>query len=525
MFKNKRNLWITLILIVALAAGGYWVYTQYFAPAEVETTEATAVQTAVARRGDMIIYASAAGQVVPASEISIGFSSSGTLSELLVRVGSEVAAGDLLARLETNNSEADIVAATTSAELSVLDAQQVLDALYSDWEMQAAQALLAVETAEQELASLNDPTLRLAQAQLALAQAEDALDAAQVAYNRTQLTASQANIDAAYAAMLIAQDKLEQAQERFDQVADKPADDLSRAQAQSDLSAAEQTFYTAAASYNAMIGTSDATEEALAIAALAVAEATQAQALTDWEQAQTGATPGELAMAEANLAQAQAEWERIKDGPDPAEIYEAEVKLANAAAKLETAKEEQVVIELLAPISGTILSISVDVGESVGTNAIITLADLSQPLLEVYLDETDLDKVVVGFEVEVIFDAIPDEIFSGRVIEIDPALATVSGVQAVKALVQLDDFAKPQTLPIGLNASVDVIGGRAEDAVLVPVEALRQLGPDEYAVFVVTDGEPLLRVISVGLIDFTFAEITSGLEAGEVVTTGIVETE
>ena len=148
-------------------------------------------------------------------------------------------------------------------------------------------------------------------------------------------------------------------------------------------------------------------------------------------------------------------------------------------------------------------------------------------MLEVYLDETDLDKIATGFEVEVVFDALPDEAFTGRVVQVNPSLETVSGVQAIKALVQLDgsSFAKPQTLPVGLSASVDVIGGRAENAVLIPVEALRELGPDEYAVFVMEGGEPKLRVVEVGLVDFTSAEILSGLEPGEIVTTGIVETE
>jgi multidrug efflux pump subunit AcrA (membrane-fusion protein) len=97
----------------------------------------------------------------------------------------------------------------------------------------------------------------------------------------------------------------------------------------------------------------------------------------------------------------------------------------------------------------------------------------------------------------------------------------------VRTLVSLntDSFAKPLSLPVGLNASVDIIGGRTENAVLVPVEALRELGLDEYAVFVVENNEPTLRIVQVGLIDFVSAEIISGLEAGEVVTTGIVETE
>ena len=49
--------------------------------------------------------------------------------------------------------------------------------------------------------------------------------------------------------------------------------------------------------------------------------------------------------------------------------------------------------------------------------------------------------------------------------------------------------------------------------------------PGSYAVFVMENGAPKLRVVEVGLMDFTYAQILSGLEAGDVVTTGIVETE
>jgi multidrug efflux pump subunit AcrA (membrane-fusion protein) len=75
-----------------------------------------------------------------------------------------------------------------------------------------------------------------------------------------------------------------------------------------------------------------------------------------------------------------------------------------------------------------------------------------------------------------------------------------------------------------MNASVDVISGRAEGVALVPVEALRELEPGKYAVFVMEDGQPRLRTVEVGLTDLTYAEITSGLDVGEVVTTGVVET-
>jgi multidrug efflux pump subunit AcrA (membrane-fusion protein) len=78
---------------------------------------------------------------------------------------------------------------------------------------------------------------------------------------------------------------------------------------------------------------------------------------------------------------------------------------------------------------------------------------------------------------------------------------------------------------VGLNATVEVIGGQTQNAVLVPVEALRELSEGQYALFVMEDGEPKLRTVEVGLMDFTFAEILSGVAEGEVVTTGIVETQ
>jgi multidrug efflux pump subunit AcrA (membrane-fusion protein) len=76
-----------------------------------------------------------------------------------------------------------------------------------------------------------------------------------------------------------------------------------------------------------------------------------------------------------------------------------------------------------------------------------------------------------------------------------------------------------------MSASIEVIAGRAEDTLLVPVEALRELGPGQYAVFILEEGQPMLRPVEVGLRDFTYAEILDGLTQGDEVTTGIVETE
>jgi HlyD family secretion protein len=527
MFKNKKRLWILLIIALVVIAGGYVAYTQWLIPEETVAAETPAVQTAVARRGNLVISASAAGQVIPAAEFGLAFDEGGTLLEILVQVGEKVTADQVLARLDTGKSEETIALSISEAELSVLTAQQALDDIYASAEIDAAQALQDVETAQQNLDDMNDFDLRQAEALQAVAEAEDAVSEAQREYNNVRATAGQSTIAAAYAELVLAKDHLKDIQDKFDDYANKSDDNLIKANLQLQLNSAQNAYNDAFSYYNAVSGTGSDVDKALTEANLLAAQAQLSAAQREWERIKDGPTPGEQALAEAELAAAQAKWDVLKDGPDPDEIALVEANLANAKAQLTLAQEDKAIIELTAPIDGTIMSIDASIGEKVGTSSIMTIADLSQPVLEIYLDETDLNKVGVGYEVDVVFDALPDDTFTGHVIEVDPSLQDVYNSQVIRALAQLDadSFAKPQGLLVGMNASVDVIGGRTQDAVLVPVEALRELSPGEYAVFVMEGSEPKLRVVTVGLMDYTSAEITSGLEAGEIVTTGIVATQ
>ena len=214
----------------------------------------------------------------------------------------------------------------------------------------------------------------------------------------------------------------------------------------------------------------------------------------------------------------------MKDGPDPDELEKAELQLANAQAQLAVSERNLAEATVLAPFDGTVMAINGDVGDIV-SGSFITMAELSQPHLQIFLDETDLETLEIGNEVEVIFDAIPEVTYFGQVVQVDPGLTTTNNVTTAQGTAVLDPQETPNTgkLLVGMNAAVDVIGGRAEDVVLVPIEALRELSQGEYAVFVVEDGEPVLRLVEIGLMDFSFAEITSGLDAGETVSTGIVE--
>jgi multidrug efflux pump subunit AcrA (membrane-fusion protein) len=261
-------------------------------------------------------------------------------------------------------------------------------------------------------------------------------------------------------------------------------------------------------------------------AEISSARAAVSSAQSSLNSLKEGSSAQELAAAQSSVDQAQAQLDSLLSGTDAIDLQLAQITVKEAENSLATAKQTLAETVLMAPFAGTVMAVDAGVGERVGGTAFITLADLEQPLVEIYLDETDLDKVGLDYEAEITFDALPDQTFTGHVIQVDPQLTTSNRATVVRALLQLDadSFAKPQGLPVGLNASVEVISGRAEQALLVPVEALREVSTGQYAVFVMVDGQPELRMVEVGLMDYTYAEITSGLEQGDVVTTGIVTT-
>jgi HlyD family secretion protein len=459
---NKKWLsGIAIIVILAIAGGGYYYYRTRAATAQAAKTAEPAMQTAVARRGDLVLLASGSGQLVAASQMALSFDESGTLAELNVAVGDEVKAGDLLARLQTQNSPEDIAASVATAELDVITAQQAIDTLRANAEIAKTTAMNDISTYAQ---AVRDAQYTLENYSMPLIlQGMDTIQAVDLMKER---------LDAASAA--------------FEPYKYYPVTNATRQSLLVTLNEAQSNYDGAVKRLN-------------------------------YEYA--------LDVANANLAKARQDYEKYKDGPAADELSLAEATLANAQAKLALAKETQSVIELTAPMDGTVMTVSANVGEAVGTTAFITLADLKHPELDVYMDETDLSNVAVGYEADIVFDALPDQTFTGKVVSISPGLETVNNTQAVKVVVVMDPQNLSTPLLVGLNASVDVVSGRATNAVLVPVEAVRKLDEGEYAVFVMTNGKPLLRVVKVGLMDATSAQIISGVEAGDIVTTGIVKTQ
>ena len=251
------------------------------------------------------------------------------------------------------------------------------------------------------------------------------------------------------------------------------------------------------------------------------AELALTQAKLNLEAAQLDLENRDTTQAELSLAQAQLNLAADRLALETWDTTQAELSLAQAQLNLEAAQRQLEETTLIAPVSGTVMAVQAQVGESVGASPIVTLADVEEPQVLFWVEESDLMSVAPGNAVNIVFEALPDYTFPGEIVSVDPALVTVDGTPAVQSWASIDLSAYPVSLLCDMNAEVEIVAGEARNALLVPVQALRELGPDQYAVFVVqSDGELELRPVGVGLKDFVNAEILSGLKAGDVVSTG-----
>jgi multidrug efflux pump subunit AcrA (membrane-fusion protein) len=531
--KRSWLIWIGLGIIV-IVAGVLLVQTlvAYFNGSDPEQMASEIeIQQAVARQGTLTLSVNGSGEYVASDEVELGFQENGQLVALNVNVGDQVLEGDVLAQLKIDQTPAELAANVTNAELEVLRAQNNIDQYYENAEIAAAQALLALEEAQLVLESLEHYDLEMALAEQELRLAEDTVQEAEMKLYIVNSSPSQAAVDTAYASLLFKEkeldeikDQLAQAELQFKSAPNEAARDRLNQQIltlRARLANQQLEYENALYKYNTMDDPPENNELTVAETQLATAQAQLAEAKEKWETAQAGPANGDLAMAEAQLAAAQAEWERVKDGPGSNEIQLAEAALAKAEAELKLIEAGELILDLVSPIDGTVLSIDAHVGDRIEDQIILTLADLSQPIVEVYLDEIDSANVQVGDRAEINFDAIPERTFSGQVVEVDSELRRVGNTQGVRALVLLDE--PPNNLvnrPLGLNAAVDIIAEEAANTVLVMIEAIEQDADGGDIVYVIDGDQVETRLIQVGLKDATTAEVTTGLEPGERVAIG-----
>lgn len=472
-----------IVVLAVLGGGGAYAYSAWFAPEEV--VDEPTMQTATVRQGDLTLYATGSGELIAATDATFGFDASGQVTVLNVSVGDMVEAGDVLAEIDD-----------TDAQLAYQDAVRALNELISPSSIASAkqavaEAELSLIDAKDYLGYLISPSVLTWEEKVT--EAQNALLAAKAENDAEKIAAAEATLETA-------EGKLAWAQNDYYVYVDETFAETET----NDRTGEEKIvwYYDEKGNkYKNLLIPSDL-DIAQARAAYDLWKATLQEdewylALLQGEEIPENATGSQLAILET-----------------------AQTNVDNALANIEATR-------LVAPISGMIISLDANIGDQVSSNTnVITIADISEAYLDIYLDESDWGMIAVDYPVEVIFDVLPDKTFTGVVESVDPALYTESNTSVVRATVRLDAASYGGThLPIGSAAAVEVIGGEAKNAILVPIEALKEASPGQYTVFVMVDGKPKLRVVEIGLQDLFYAEVISGLEPGDVVTTGIMETE
>jgi HlyD family secretion protein len=474
-----------MAVISLMAAAGYTYYSKNYLATR--STTDSQIKIAVAQRGNLIVSASGKGTLIANSEATFGFKTSGQVTDVDIKVGDQVEAGQVLAQLDH-----------TLAQMKYTEAQQTLQELYS---------AASIATVEQEIATAQDteyyahewlkyllsPEVVEAEENLAIAQQK--LADAQTSAKATPSDNANQAVKEAESGVVFLSDKLTQAQTYY-----------------------QNEYLPETFGVYENIGSQRHPKQVLA---------TYIDPKTGKELPEIDApSADDIATARNNLAQAQ---QSIKEGQEYLEVlksgsipegatgtklttlYEAHLAADNAKAALDA-------IELIAPISGTVTSLDLSVGEQVDTTSVITISQLSQPyLVDAYLDEADWGTAKAGNKVNVSFDLLPEKTFPGTVTLVYPELDPSFEASLVQINIQLDQSLS-QDLPAGTGATVEVVGGEANGAVLVPVSAVHENDGVHY-VNVLQNGQKVKRTVEIGLKNDSYAEVKSGLEAGETVVT------
>jgi multidrug efflux pump subunit AcrA (membrane-fusion protein) len=317
----------------------------------------------------------AEGRVVPRDSADLSFLSSGQVDEVLVKEGDVVKAGDIVARLGNREQlEANIA----NAETELLSAQQALDKLNDDVDTAKVDAVRAIALANRQV--------RDAQYQL---------DNFTIPSNMKNLSAMES--------VVAMESLLNQAREAFQPYKYYPSEDETRKDLKEKLDEAQADYNTA-------------------IRRL------------EYETA--------LEEAQSKLDDALSHYQDLQTGPDPDALASAESRLNAATANLEAAKAARKNLDLEATISGTVVDQNLIAGQTVSAGQpVMTVADLSQMFVETNdLTELEVVDISVGQHTLVVPDAIPDLELSGSVDSISDVFVEKSGDVTYTARIRLDEL-------------------------------------------------------------------------------------
>lgn len=245
----------------------------------------------------------------------------------------------------------------------------------------------------------------------------------------------------------------------------------------------------------------------------------------------------ELAVREAKLKQESSKLEQL-DGDDyAAKLKTARLSLDDAILQREKLYTQLEDYTIKSPIDGTVVTknkkqgdkiesggggqSSASASSSTSSNVLAVIYDMSSLCIQLDIDELDVKKVAVGQMVEITADAVEGKTYSGVVenVSVNGTVGT-NGVTTYPAKVRIQD-ADDQLLP-GMNVDAEITVEQADNVIAVPMNAVNR-GDTVYVKGDKTDQNDKApegyKTVSVetGINNGSFIEIKSGLNENDVV--------
>ncbi|PZV03356.1 MAG: hypothetical protein DCF32_13995 [Leptolyngbya sp.] len=341
-------------------------------------------------------------------ETDLGTKVGGRIAAVTVREGDTVQPGQVVARLD----DAELQAQLAAAQAKVAAAQQQINQA----QLQVAVVDSQIQEAQLTLRQSEGDTVgRVSQSQATVATARAQLAEAQAWVQEAQSTLTLARSDRDRFATLVAQGAI--AQQRFDQ-------------AETQVATAEDTLTARQAAVTAAQQQVGAAQGALT-------------------QAQTSQLNPDIRTAQVNRLQTQQAQARAQLAATQAELQQAQAAQAEIAARIND-------LTITSPIAGVVLSRTVEPGEVISTGTtVLTVVDLSALYLRGYIPEGEVGQVRVGQPAQVVLDSAPDRPLAATVAAVDTEASftpeniyfkddRVTQVFGLKlALDNPDGFAKP----------------------------------------------------------------------------------
>jgi RND family efflux transporter MFP subunit len=458
------------------------------------------VQVAEATRRDIVHVFEGVGSAESPLTIQISPQVAGRIAYLELREGAAVRKGDLLARIDPTEIQAQV----SQQQANVAEAESRL-----------AQAAVTTGANTVSITSqIQQQQAATSSAAATLNQAEKTY-AAQVAAAQAAVTDAQGKIDSATAGIANAeagiqstQAALNNAQTRYDRVyslykqgfiAAQDVDDA-RAQVKAQTSAvkvAQGQLNAAKAVRDSAVAQKKAAEQQAAIAV--------EKGKADIQAAQAARRQAQAALTSARANTAQTSAYRQNLAALRATVDAAKAQLRNVQVQLSRTT-------LTSPVNGFVTARLMEPGmvASVG-QPILELQTVRQIYVTTSVPEDISRRIYQGLSAECTFDALPNRTFVGKVAQVNPAADTQSRQFVVRITLN-----NPQNeIKPGMFARVKMETERTRNAIVVPREAVKQ-GKDGATVTVI-DAESVAhtRPVTTQDSDAQGIAIASGLEVGE----------